>query len=159
MPKLWQWQDFLFCIKCKFSTPIQCFYDVLQATEWAPNEATRHSCQSKGKSEVLCSMSHNTSSQWPEMFAPSMRLTNSFSQVFKNRNLSWPTQLDCGNVSLQEDCQNYVRVLLISGERLFTCGTNAFTPVCITRQVGVTVDQLIRLNQVWATVIIRPQNE
>uniref|UniRef100_A0A3Q3VTF2 Semaphorin-5A n=1 Tax=Mola mola TaxID=94237 RepID=A0A3Q3VTF2_MOLML len=60
---------------------------LIQATEWAPDEATRRSCRSKGKSE--------------------------------------------------EDCQNYVRVLLISGKRLFTCGTNAFTPICITRQVGI----------------------
>lgn len=40
---------------------------------------------------------------------------------------------------LQEECQNYVRVLLISGTTLFTCGTNAFTPVCATRQVGTTL--------------------
>ncbi|XP_033957429.1 semaphorin-5B-like [Pseudochaenichthys georgianus] len=59
---------------------------LIQATEWAPDEDTKRSCQSKGKSE--------------------------------------------------EECQNYVRVLLISGMTLFTCGTNAFTPVCMTRQVG-----------------------
>ncbi|XP_019127425.2 semaphorin-5B [Larimichthys crocea] len=59
---------------------------LIQATEWSPDEDTKRSCQSKGKSE--------------------------------------------------EECQNYIRVLLISGTTLFTCGTNAFTPVCITRQVG-----------------------
>ncbi|EHH26394.1 Semaphorin-F [Macaca mulatta] len=30
----------------------------------------------------------------------------------------------------KEECQNYIRVLLVGGDRLFTCGTNAFTPVC-----------------------------
>ncbi|XP_034720686.1 semaphorin-5B-like [Etheostoma cragini] len=59
---------------------------LIQATEWAPDEDTKRSCQSKGKSE--------------------------------------------------EECQNYIRVLLISGTTLFTCGTNAFTPVCVTRQIG-----------------------
>ncbi|KAI1902278.1 hypothetical protein AGOR_G00043060 [Albula goreensis] len=33
----------------------------------------------------------------------------------------------------QEECQNYVRVLLVKGDRLFTCGTNAFTPICTNR--------------------------
>lgn len=32
---------------------LHCF---LQATEWAPDEDTKRSCQSKGKSEVLCSV-------------------------------------------------------------------------------------------------------
>ncbi|XP_037127186.1 semaphorin-5B-like isoform X2 [Syngnathus acus] len=35
----------------------------------------------------------------------------------------------------EEECQNYVRVLLLSGRTLVTCGTNAFTPVCTTRQI------------------------
>ncbi|KAF7655613.1 hypothetical protein LDENG_00053850 [Lucifuga dentata] len=59
---------------------------LIQVTEWAPDEETKRSCQSKGKSE--------------------------------------------------EECQNYIRVLLISGRRLFTCGTNAFTPICMTRQIS-----------------------
>ncbi|CAH1241590.1 SEMA5A [Branchiostoma lanceolatum] len=33
----------------------------------------------------------------------------------------------------EEDCHNYVRVLLSHGDELFTCGTNAFSPVCSTR--------------------------
>uniref|UniRef100_A0AAY4ADZ6 Sema domain-containing protein n=1 Tax=Denticeps clupeoides TaxID=299321 RepID=A0AAY4ADZ6_9TELE len=33
----------------------------------------------------------------------------------------------------EEDCQNYIRVLLVNGDRLFTCGTNAFTPICTNR--------------------------
>ncbi len=35
----------------------------------------------------------------------------------------------------QDECQNYVRVLLLNGSRLFTCGTNAFMPMCTTRPV------------------------
>uniref|UniRef100_A0A672QBC2 Semaphorin-2A n=1 Tax=Sinocyclocheilus grahami TaxID=75366 RepID=A0A672QBC2_SINGR len=34
-----------------------------------------------------------------------------------------------------DECQNYVRVLLLNGSRLFTCGTNAFMPMCTTRPV------------------------
>ncbi|XP_073087639.1 semaphorin-5B isoform X2 [Manis javanica] len=59
---------------------------LLQATEWASNEDTRRSCQSKGKTE--------------------------------------------------EECQNYVRVLIVAGRKVFLCGTNAFSPVCSSRQVG-----------------------
>ncbi|XP_064202566.1 semaphorin-5A-like isoform X1 [Anguilla rostrata] len=33
----------------------------------------------------------------------------------------------------EEECQNYIRVLLVKGDRLFTCGTNAFTPICTNR--------------------------
>uniref|UniRef100_A0A3P8TRZ0 Semaphorin-2A n=1 Tax=Amphiprion percula TaxID=161767 RepID=A0A3P8TRZ0_AMPPE len=43
-----------------------------------------------------------------------------------------------------DECQNYIRVLLISGRTLFTCGTNAFTPVCITSQVLDTVNGVAR---------------
>ncbi|XP_027863128.1 semaphorin-5B-like [Xiphophorus couchianus] len=59
---------------------------LIQATEWSPDEDTKRSCQSKGKSE--------------------------------------------------DECQNYIRVLLINGRMLFTCGTNAFTPVCVSRQIS-----------------------
>uniref|UniRef100_A0AAQ5Y1P6 Semaphorin-2A n=1 Tax=Amphiprion ocellaris TaxID=80972 RepID=A0AAQ5Y1P6_AMPOC len=47
-----------------------------------------------------------------------------------------------------DECQNYIRVLLISGRTLFTCGTNAFTPVCITRQVSNTSQVLDTVNGV-----------
>uniref|UniRef100_W5N7X9 Sema domain-containing protein n=1 Tax=Lepisosteus oculatus TaxID=7918 RepID=W5N7X9_LEPOC len=33
----------------------------------------------------------------------------------------------------EDECQNYVRVLLVNGGWLFTCGTNAFTPICTNR--------------------------
>uniref|UniRef100_A0A3B3T732 Sema domain-containing protein n=1 Tax=Paramormyrops kingsleyae TaxID=1676925 RepID=A0A3B3T732_9TELE len=36
----------------------------------------------------------------------------------------------------EEECQNYVRVLLVNGDRLFTCGTNAFTPICTNRTLS-----------------------
>ncbi|KAH1184714.1 hypothetical protein KIL84_012655, partial [Mauremys mutica] len=34
----------------------------------------------------------------------------------------------------EEECQNYVRVLIVYGKKVFTCGTNAFSPVCSSRQ-------------------------
>ncbi|XP_066532605.1 semaphorin-5A [Hoplias malabaricus] len=36
----------------------------------------------------------------------------------------------------EEECQNYIRVLLVNGDRLFTCGTNAFTPICTNRTLS-----------------------
>ncbi|KAL6456161.1 hypothetical protein MHYP_G00360120 [Metynnis hypsauchen] len=46
------------------------------------------------------------------------------------------TRRSCQSKGKTEDeCQNYVRVLLLSGPRLFTCGTNAFSPICTTRPV------------------------
>lgn len=39
---------------------------------------------------------------------------------------------------LQEECQNYVRVLIVTGRKVFLCGTNAFSPMCSSRQVGTT---------------------
>ncbi|NXD23487.1 SEM5A protein, partial [Spelaeornis formosus] len=36
----------------------------------------------------------------------------------------------------QEECQNYIRVLLVGGNHLFTCGTNAFTPICTNRTLS-----------------------
>ncbi|KFO38448.1 Semaphorin-5A [Fukomys damarensis] len=36
----------------------------------------------------------------------------------------------------KEECQNYIRVLLVGGDRLFTCGTHAFTPVCTNRSLS-----------------------
>ncbi|XP_073929389.1 semaphorin-5B isoform X2 [Castor canadensis] len=71
---------------------------LLQATEWASNEDTRRSCQSKGKTE--------------------------------------------------EECQNYVRVLIVTGRKLFVCGTNAFSPVCSSRQVGNLSRTIEKINGV-----------
>lgn len=36
---------------------------------------------------------------------------------------------------LQMECQNYIRVLLVNKTEVMTCGTNAFQPLCITREV------------------------
>uniref|UniRef100_S4RH13 Sema domain-containing protein n=1 Tax=Petromyzon marinus TaxID=7757 RepID=S4RH13_PETMA len=36
----------------------------------------------------------------------------------------------------EEECHNYVRVLLVRGSRLFSCGTNAFSPICTDRTLG-----------------------
>ncbi|XP_042350979.1 semaphorin-5B isoform X2 [Plectropomus leopardus] len=71
---------------------------LIQATEWAPDEETRRSCQSKGKTEI--------------------------------------------------ECQNYIRVLLVNKTEVMTCGTNAFQPLCITREVGNMSSVLERVNGV-----------
>ncbi|XP_072431035.1 LOW QUALITY PROTEIN: semaphorin-5A-like [Chiloscyllium punctatum] len=31
---------------------------------------------------------------------------------------------------MEEECQNYIRVLLINSTKIFTCGMNAFNPIC-----------------------------
>lgn len=41
----------------------------------------------------------------------------------------------------QDECQNYVRVMIVYGKKVFTCGTNAFSPVCSSRQVSVRIGQ------------------
>ena len=55
------------------------------------------------------------------------------------------------NGSLQDDCQNYVRVLVNTNNhedpfapekgRLLVCGTNAYNPRCRYYSNGVTVDE------------------
>ncbi|XP_075396933.1 semaphorin-5A [Tenrec ecaudatus] len=48
-----------------------------------------------------------------------------------------PTKKACySRGKSKEECQNYVRVLLVGGDRLFTCGTNAFTPLCTNRTLS-----------------------
>uniref|UniRef100_A0A8C0GN24 Semaphorin-2A n=1 Tax=Chelonoidis abingdonii TaxID=106734 RepID=A0A8C0GN24_CHEAB len=49
---------------------------------------------------------------------------------------------------LQEECQNYVRVLIVYGKKVFTCGTNAFSPVCSSRQVGNVSKTIDKINGV-----------
>ncbi|XP_076857885.1 semaphorin-5B isoform X2 [Brachyhypopomus gauderio] len=71
---------------------------LIQATKWGPDDDTRRSCQSKGKTEV--------------------------------------------------ECQNYIRVLLVNKTEVMTCGTNAFQPLCITREVGNLSSVLERVNGV-----------
>lgn len=71
---------------------------LIQVTEWAPDEETKRSCQSKGKTEM--------------------------------------------------ECQNYIRVLLVNKTEVMTCGTNAFQPLCITREVGNMSRVLERVNGV-----------
>ena len=44
----------------------------------------------------------------------------------------------CQNKGQAEtSCHNFVKVLLASGKRVFTCGTNAFSPQCSWREVSV----------------------
>nr|XP_032633406.1 semaphorin-5B-like [Chelonoidis abingdonii] len=48
----------------------------------------------------------------------------------------------------EEECQNYVRVLIVYGKKVFTCGTNAFSPVCSSRQVGNVSKTIDKINGV-----------
>ncbi|KAJ1190151.1 hypothetical protein NDU88_006890 [Pleurodeles waltl] len=48
----------------------------------------------------------------------------------------------------EEECQNYVRVLIVNGKKVFTCGTNAFSPVCSSRQVGNLSRTIDKINGV-----------
>ncbi|KAM4050448.1 semaphorin-6B isoform 1-T2 [Anomaloglossus baeobatrachus] len=50
----------------------------------------------------------------------------------------------------EEECRNFVKVLLLHGEALFACGTNAFNPVCadfsfdLLEQVGELINGMAR---------------
>ncbi|XP_038646008.1 semaphorin-5B isoform X1 [Scyliorhinus canicula] len=46
------------------------------------------------------------------------------------------------------ECQNYIRVLLINGKKIFACGTNAFSPTCTNRQLGNLSHVLDKINGV-----------
>ncbi|KAJ2954752.1 hypothetical protein O0L34_g3055 [Tuta absoluta] len=52
----------------------------------------------------------------------------------------WPAPEDKAQLcqdkgQTEEDCHNYVKVLLSYGHKLFACGTNAFSPVCSWREI------------------------
>ncbi|KAI5644901.1 sema domain-containing protein [Phthorimaea operculella] len=52
----------------------------------------------------------------------------------------WPAPEDKAKLcqdkgQTEEDCHNYVKVLLSYGHKLFACGTNAFSPVCSWREI------------------------
>lgn len=36
-----------------------------------------------------------------------------------------------------EDCHNFIKVLLSNGKFIFTCGTNAYSPMCTWREVSL----------------------
>ncbi|KTG03917.1 hypothetical protein cypCar_00001992 [Cyprinus carpio] len=58
-------------------------------------------------------------------------------------------RLNLNNISLiQVECQNYIRVLLVNKTEVITCGTNAFQPLCITREAGNMSRVLERVNGV-----------
>ncbi|TSL16090.1 Semaphorin-5B [Bagarius yarrelli] len=58
-------------------------------------------------------------------------------------------RLSLSNISLiQLECQNYIRVLLVNKTEVMTCGTNAFQPLCIIREVGNMSRILERVNGV-----------
>ncbi|ELU01896.1 hypothetical protein CAPTEDRAFT_100167, partial [Capitella teleta] len=57
---------------------------------------------------------------------------------WKPNNISVMTCLARGQT--KENCRNFVRVLVLHNDRIFTCGTNAFTPNCTWRDVSVLND-------------------
>ncbi|XP_062853202.1 semaphorin-5B [Trichomycterus rosablanca] len=59
------------------------------------------------------------------------------------------TQRSCRSKGRTEDeCQNYVRVLLQTASHIFSCGTNAFSPVCTSRSVSDLSDVIETVNGV-----------
>lgn len=54
---------------------------------------------------------------------------------------------------IQEECQNYVRVLIVYGKKVFTCGTNAFSPVCSSRQVNYALPLLGKIRVGWKWIV------
>ncbi|XP_069820635.1 semaphorin-6B isoform X2 [Dendropsophus ebraccatus] len=54
------------------------------------------------------------------------------------------------NIFCKEECRNFVKVLLLHGETLFACGTNAFNPICadfsfdLLEQVGEIINGMAR---------------
>nr|XP_021191662.2 semaphorin-5B [Helicoverpa armigera] len=46
----------------------------------------------------------------------------------------------------EDDCRNYIKVLLLHGHKLFACGTHAFSPVCSWREI-----ESIRTVTEWVT--------
>ncbi|VVD03706.1 unnamed protein product, partial [Leptidea sinapis] len=51
----------------------------------------------------------------------------------------WPAPADKTKLcqdkgQTDDDCHNYIKVLLAYGHKLFTCGTNAFSPLCTWRE-------------------------
>ncbi|XP_061660997.1 semaphorin-5B-like isoform X2 [Syngnathoides biaculeatus] len=91
---------------------------LIQETEWTPDEDTMRSCKGKGKSEVVLKMS-----------------LQNVVNVTGSR-----------HACMQEECQNYIRVLLLNGRTFVTCGTNAYTRVCMIRQIGNISQVLDTLN-------------
>jgi chondroitin sulfate proteoglycan 4 len=47
------------------------------------------------------------------------------------------TELCQNKGQAERNCHNFIKVLLSSGKRIFTCGTNAFSPECTWREVSV----------------------
>ncbi|XP_072933331.1 semaphorin 5c-like [Epargyreus clarus] len=52
----------------------------------------------------------------------------------------WPASADKTKLcqvkgQTEEDCHNYIKVLLSYGHKLFACGTNAFSPICSWREI------------------------
>ncbi|KAJ7401818.1 semaphorin-5B [Pitangus sulphuratus] len=90
--------------------------------------------------------------KWEDRFnSPSVSLQNETNE--DNMATAWgsdeDTRRSCQSKGkTEEECQNYVRVLIVYGKKVFTCGTNAFSPVCSSRQVGNLSKIIDRINGV-----------
>lgn len=52
----------------------------------------------------------------------------------------WPAAIDKAKMcqvkgQTEDDCHNYIKILLSAGHKLFVCGTNAFSPQCSWREI------------------------
>ncbi|KAJ8986267.1 hypothetical protein NQ317_009977 [Molorchus minor] len=75
--------------------------------------------------------------QYAEWQAPSEKIT---SCIYKGQR--------------EENCHNYIKILLTDGKQLFTCGTNAFSPQCSWREI----DNITNVTEVVEGVAKCPYN-
>ncbi|CAK1593965.1 unnamed protein product [Parnassius mnemosyne] len=54
----------------------------------------------------------------------------------------------------EEDCHNYIKVLLSYGHKLFACGTNAFSPMCSWREI----EEINNVSEWLPGVVLCPHN-
>uniref|UniRef100_A0A8C7KZQ0 Semaphorin-5A n=1 Tax=Oncorhynchus kisutch TaxID=8019 RepID=A0A8C7KZQ0_ONCKI len=101
---------------------------LIQEAEWHCDEFTKGACFSRGKSELSLKRNSNVCTYKWQILETWLRC------LFLCLCHSISANVSCAVLSSpQEECQNYIRVLLVNGDRLFTCGTNAFTPICTNR--------------------------
>ena len=60
-----------------------------------------------------------------------------FNQLFQYNLLRLLSLNPIFSALFQEDCNNYIRVLLTHEQQIFACGTNAFSPQCTWRPVCI----------------------
>ncbi|KAK1885441.1 Semaphorin-5A [Dissostichus eleginoides] len=110
---------------------------LIQEAEWHCDEFTKGACFSRGKSEVVRNHNGHAGAGQPQKAAvnyrPKLRQSWRVAACPKSDPGEGEEGEEVSPRAPQEECQNYIRVLLVNGNRLFTCGTNAFTPICTNR--------------------------